>query len=128
MTDVACPAVELRGPASPNVGPDPRRWRALALLCLAFFMVILDSSIVVVAVPSIQRQLLGRPPVMPPETSNCGRSDEHERRGGRNRQQEQNPRSIPAVAFPSDPLLHHPYGRGLGSACRANGVCPAGVD
>ena len=28
--------------------PDPRRWRALALLCDAFFMVILDSAIVVV--------------------------------------------------------------------------------
>jgi hypothetical protein len=25
--------------------PDPRRWKALALLCTAFFMVILDSAI-----------------------------------------------------------------------------------
>ncbi|MFF1808121.1 MFS transporter [Streptomyces sp. NPDC058251] len=33
--------------------PDPRRWRALALLCLAGFMVILDSQIVVLALPSI---------------------------------------------------------------------------
>ena len=33
--------------------PDPRRWKALALLCVAFFMVILDSAIVVVALPSI---------------------------------------------------------------------------
>jgi EmrB/QacA subfamily drug resistance transporter len=33
--------------------PDPRRWKALALLCTAFFMVILDSAIVVVALPSI---------------------------------------------------------------------------
>ena len=32
---------------------DPRRWKALALLCTAFFMVILDSAIVVVALPSI---------------------------------------------------------------------------
>jgi EmrB/QacA subfamily drug resistance transporter len=37
--------------------PDPRRWRALALLCTAFFMVILDSSIVVVALPSIDADL-----------------------------------------------------------------------
>ena len=37
--------------------PDPRRWRALALLCTAFFMVILDSAIVVVAIPSIERDL-----------------------------------------------------------------------
>ena len=37
--------------------PDPRRWRALALLCTAFFMVILDSAIVVVALPSIEADL-----------------------------------------------------------------------
>jgi EmrB/QacA subfamily drug resistance transporter len=36
---------------------DPRRWKALALLCVTSFMVILDSSIVVVAVPSIERHL-----------------------------------------------------------------------
>ena len=36
---------------------DPRRWKALALLCTAFFMVILDSSIVVVALPSIDADL-----------------------------------------------------------------------
>jgi len=32
---------------------DPRRWWVLALLCGAFFMVILDGAIVVVALPSI---------------------------------------------------------------------------
>ncbi len=37
--------------------PDPRRWKALALLCTAFFMVILDSAIVVVALPSIDAEL-----------------------------------------------------------------------
>jgi EmrB/QacA subfamily drug resistance transporter len=37
--------------------PDPRRWKALALLCGAFFMVILDTAIVVVALPSIQIDL-----------------------------------------------------------------------
>jgi EmrB/QacA subfamily drug resistance transporter len=37
--------------------PDPRRWKALALLCTAFFMVILDSSIVLVALPSIGTDL-----------------------------------------------------------------------
>jgi EmrB/QacA subfamily drug resistance transporter len=36
---------------------DPKRWWALALLCSAFFMVILDVSIVNVALPSIQRDL-----------------------------------------------------------------------
>jgi EmrB/QacA subfamily drug resistance transporter len=37
--------------------PDPRRWKALALLCAAFFMVILDSAIVVVALPSIEQDV-----------------------------------------------------------------------
>src|SRR5215467_1307651 len=37
--------------------PDPRRWWALALLCGAFFMVILDAAIVAVALPSIEEDL-----------------------------------------------------------------------
>jgi EmrB/QacA subfamily drug resistance transporter len=37
--------------------PDPRRWKALALLCTAFFMVILDAAIVLVALPSIDADL-----------------------------------------------------------------------
>jgi EmrB/QacA subfamily drug resistance transporter len=37
--------------------PDPRRWKALALLCAAFAMVIIDSSIVLVALPSIGADL-----------------------------------------------------------------------
>ena len=44
--------LQLRSPE-----PDPRRWFALALLCGAFFMVILDAAIVTVALPSIQRDL-----------------------------------------------------------------------
>jgi MFS family permease len=36
---------------------DPRRWWALALLCGAFFMVILDAAIVTVALPSIEKEL-----------------------------------------------------------------------
>ena len=44
-------------PVSPTHVPDPRRWRALALLCAAFFMVILDSAIVVVALPTIDADL-----------------------------------------------------------------------
>jgi len=45
------------GPVLPGNNPDPRRWKALALLCTAFFMVILDSSIVLVALPSIETDL-----------------------------------------------------------------------
>jgi EmrB/QacA subfamily drug resistance transporter len=37
--------------------PDPRRWKALALLCSAFFMVILDAQIVILGLPSIEADL-----------------------------------------------------------------------
>jgi EmrB/QacA subfamily drug resistance transporter len=43
--------------AIPRSEPDPRRWWALALLCGAFFMVILDAAIVTVALPSIEEEL-----------------------------------------------------------------------
>ena len=36
---------------------DSRKWLALAILCVAQFMVILDVSIVNVALPSIERGL-----------------------------------------------------------------------
>ena len=36
---------------------DPRRWKALAVLCAAFFMVILDVAVVNVALPPIQVDL-----------------------------------------------------------------------
>jgi EmrB/QacA subfamily drug resistance transporter len=41
----------------PQAQLDPRRWWALALLCGAFFMVILDANIVIVALPSIEADL-----------------------------------------------------------------------
>jgi EmrB/QacA subfamily drug resistance transporter len=36
---------------------DPRRWKALALVCAAFFMTVLDVSIVNVALPTIREKL-----------------------------------------------------------------------
>jgi EmrB/QacA subfamily drug resistance transporter len=40
-----------------HTGPDPRRWQALAIVCVAMFMTVLDVSIVNVALPSIQTSL-----------------------------------------------------------------------
>jgi EmrB/QacA subfamily drug resistance transporter len=37
-------------------GEDPRRWKALALLSLAQFLIIMDTSIIGVALPEIQQQ------------------------------------------------------------------------
>jgi EmrB/QacA subfamily drug resistance transporter len=42
----------------PDFEPDPRRWQALALVCVAFFMTVLDGTIVTVALPSIKRSLV----------------------------------------------------------------------
>jgi EmrB/QacA subfamily drug resistance transporter len=41
----------------PTTAPDPKRWQALAVLGVAYLMVVLDVSIVNVALPSIQRSL-----------------------------------------------------------------------
>ncbi len=40
-----------------TTAPDPRRWQALAVLGIAYLMVVLDVSIVNVALPSIQKSL-----------------------------------------------------------------------
>ena len=45
-------------PASPTeVGPDPKRWSILAVVVVAQLMVVLDASIVTIALPSAQRAL-----------------------------------------------------------------------
>src|SRR5580693_7552107 len=44
--------------ASPlTASPDSRRWTALMIVCLAQLMIVLDVTIVNVALPSIQRDL-----------------------------------------------------------------------
>lgn len=49
------------GAAKSPSAPDTRRWYALGLLCTAFFVVILDASIVIVAIPSIEGDLAMAP-------------------------------------------------------------------
>src|SRR6201997_3915270 len=43
--------------ARTSSGSDRRRWSALAVLCLGQLMMVLDATIVNVALPSIQRDL-----------------------------------------------------------------------
>src|SRR6266545_626588 len=43
--------------SQPQMAPDPHRWQALAVVGTAFFMTILDVSIVNVALPSIGKDL-----------------------------------------------------------------------
>jgi len=50
-------ASTLRDSALGHYEPDPRRWLALALVCVAFFMTVLDGTIVTVALPSIKNSL-----------------------------------------------------------------------
>src|SRR5437588_11783458 len=51
----AIATTELERPRQPQ--PDPRRWRALAVLGLIQFMLVVDVSIVNVALPRIQHDL-----------------------------------------------------------------------
>jgi EmrB/QacA subfamily drug resistance transporter len=55
--NAAVTAIDLSATAGAKPAADPRRWRALVLLCAAQFMVVLDASIVNVALPSIKTAL-----------------------------------------------------------------------
>lgn len=55
MTETAAPATQLPQAAAPQ--GDRNRWIALLVLCVGFLMIILDQTIVNVALPSIQSDL-----------------------------------------------------------------------
>jgi EmrB/QacA subfamily drug resistance transporter len=59
QTDLTLSATVPAGAAAPigNGGPDSRRWLTLAVIALAQLMVVLDLSIVIIALPSAQRAL-----------------------------------------------------------------------
>ena len=46
-----------RGTALADTEPDPRRWWSLAVIAMAQLMIVLDASVVIVALPSAQRAL-----------------------------------------------------------------------
>jgi EmrB/QacA subfamily drug resistance transporter len=48
---------EAHGDAHGALAPDPRRWKALGVIAIAQLMIVLDSSIVNIALPSAQRAL-----------------------------------------------------------------------
>lgn len=58
MTDPVRPTAEAPQAAQPASGPpDPRRWLALAVIAVAQLMIVLDASIVNIALPSAQSDL-----------------------------------------------------------------------
>jgi EmrB/QacA subfamily drug resistance transporter len=50
-------ALEAESIANSAIEPDPRRWKALAVIAIAQLMVVLDASIVNIALPSMQADL-----------------------------------------------------------------------
>ena len=49
-----------RGTALADTEPDPRRWWSLAVIAMAQLMIVLDASVVIVALPSAQRASTSR--------------------------------------------------------------------
>jgi EmrB/QacA subfamily drug resistance transporter len=54
VSDASEPAPGQSGAATP---PDPRRWRALTVLALVQFIIVIDNTVVNVALPSVQHAL-----------------------------------------------------------------------
>ncbi len=45
------------GTSGPDGAPDPRRWMALAVLCLSLVLIVLDNTVLNVALPTLVREL-----------------------------------------------------------------------
>ena len=57
MAAPGAPSVPGRGPVTSPAGPDQRRWLILALIGLAQLMIVLDITIMNIALPSAQHAL-----------------------------------------------------------------------
>ena len=57
MTNDPTKADTATGTSLTNPEPDPRRWWSLAVIAIAQLMIVLDASVVIVALPSAQRAL-----------------------------------------------------------------------
>ena len=57
MYDPHHPARDTDEPREPQEPADPRRWKALAVICVAQFMLILDLTVVNVALPDLGADL-----------------------------------------------------------------------
>ena len=55
--DASAPTDEMAAMSSDGAGPDPRRWLVLVIVVVAQLMVVLDASVMTIALPSIQRSL-----------------------------------------------------------------------
>jgi EmrB/QacA subfamily drug resistance transporter len=44
-------------PIQEDAGPNPRRWQILAVLCVSLFVIVMDNTIVNVALPTLAREL-----------------------------------------------------------------------
>jgi MFS family permease len=57
MHDTHHPVRDMNEPPEPRASADPRRWKALAVIALAQFMLILDLTVVNVALPDLGADL-----------------------------------------------------------------------
>jgi EmrB/QacA subfamily drug resistance transporter len=57
MHDTHHPVRDMNEPREPQESADPRRWKALAVICLAQFMLILDLTVINVALPELGADL-----------------------------------------------------------------------